>query len=217
MGLQLRTVSCKHLFKDCVEVQVFWELGPLKLKPALHGASSVFCWVENMVELLHGGQLGVFFMSLWLIWLERNKVVWNDGSFNLMAMIDNLNGFMEEYRGCHVPSCAKVCRPFVKWCCPPSGRLKINVDGGFRKDVGIGGVGVVVRDENGTCKAALARTVQFAHSTYHVEAEALRVGLVLAVEQGWDEIVVESDCVMLVHVLTRDGDDLSSVGRVMEE
>lgn len=42
---------------------------------------------------------------------------------------------------------------------PPSGRLKINVDGSFLDKTARGGVGVVIRDADGECVAALICTV----------------------------------------------------------
>ena len=78
-------------------------------------------------------------------------------------------------------------------------------------------MGVIVRNEIGTCLAALAKPIKFASSVFHVEAEALREGLMMAVQEGWDDIEVETDCAMLVIALEGDGEDLSLVGRIVED
>lgn len=89
-----------------------------------------------------------------------------------------------------------------QWKTPPSGRLKVNIDGSFHIDSGAGGVGVVVRDENGNCIAALQRSLPFCSSAFHAETEACRAGLGLAIQQGWDNFIFESDCAALTTALT---------------
>lgn len=70
-------------------------------------------------------------------------------------------------------------RPISKWECPPSGRLKVNVDGAYRADGEIGDIGVVVRDGSGNCVAAFARHIPYALSAIQMEVEACRAGLFL--------------------------------------
>lgn len=70
-------------------------------------------------------------------------------------------------------------RPLSHWKFPPSGRLKINVDGAFRPKQQQGGIGAVVRNESGQCLAAFARPIPFASSALHVEAESCRLACYL--------------------------------------
>ncbi|KAL6124156.1 hypothetical protein ACLB2K_076671 [Fragaria x ananassa] len=65
--------------------------------------------------------------------------------------------------------------------------------------------------------AALARPLPYVLSALCAEVEILRAGLLVAIHQGWEEIAVETDCVVLVHALTGVGDDLSESGRMMED
>ncbi|PRQ57425.1 putative ribonuclease H-like domain-containing protein [Rosa chinensis] len=109
-------------------------------------------------------------------------------------------------------------RPVAKWHCPPTGRLKINIDGAYNADRRLGGVGVVCRDDHGSCVAVLAKPFQYASSALHMEAEALRAGLLLAIHQGWMDIEMDTDCAILVYALNRElDDDLSDIGRIMED
>ncbi|KAL6225972.1 hypothetical protein ACLB2K_004820 [Fragaria x ananassa] len=77
--------------------------------------------------------------------------------------------------------------------------------GAFLEDRIVGGIGVIARDENGTCMAALSRHIPYANSALHMEAEAIRAGLLIAIhEAGWNEIEIESDCAVLMHALARE-------------
>lgn len=56
----------------------------------------------------------------------------------------------------------------------------------------------MVCDELGTCVAAFARSLGPMSSALHAEAEACRVGLLIAIHQGWADIELECDCAMMV-------------------
>ncbi|XP_062028713.1 uncharacterized protein LOC133744661 [Rosa rugosa] len=190
-----------HLFKSCLALQCFWLFGPLKLNATAHPANCVRDWVLDMIDSLSGDQRDFFFMGLWAIWKERNKLVWNDDHFQPMHMIQWATQMLEDFQKYHPKAVRKQRRPLTKWQNPPSGRLKINVDGAFRAEEGSGGIGVVVRNDAGMGIAALARTFLHAHSVLNMEAEACRAGLLLGIHQGWTDIDVESDSAILISAL----------------
>lgn len=99
-----------------------------------------------------------------------------------------------------------------KWCCTPSGRLKINFDGAFDIGMASGGVGVVVRNGSGEFMGVVCQFVLRAAYAFHMEALAFKTALDFAIKQHWSGIVVESDCALLVSALERSGDDCSEVG-----
>ena len=37
----------------------------------------------------------------------------------------------------------------------------------------------------------------------------------MAIHQGWDDIIVETDCAVLAAALARSGEDLSDIGRII--
>lgn len=84
--------------------------------------------------------------------------------------------------------------PVSKWEAPPSGRLKINFDGAFRAELNTGGIGVIVRDDHGHCLAALHRSIKYASSAFQVEVEACRAGMLFALEKGFNDFILETDC-----------------------
>ncbi|XP_024156084.1 uncharacterized protein LOC112164076 [Rosa chinensis] len=116
---------------------------------------------------------------------------------------------LEEFQKYHQKVACKKKRPLTKWQCPPRGRLKINIDGAFQVDSGVGGIGVVVRDDLGTGIAAIARPFLHAHSTINMEAEACRAGLLLGIHQGWSDVVIESDSALLIAALKSEEDNFS--------
>ncbi|XP_024190337.1 uncharacterized protein LOC112194318 [Rosa chinensis] len=152
----------RHVFKERLALQCFWHFYPLKLKPKDHAAHDVRQWVFDMMDDLCSDFCDYFFMALWLIWSERNNLVWKGGSFQPMHMIAWCKQRVEEFQLYHPEATRKKKRPVTKWECPLSGRLKINMDEAFRADCGVGGIGLVVRDESGTSIAAMCHGLNFA-------------------------------------------------------
>ncbi|XP_024164679.1 uncharacterized protein LOC112171781 [Rosa chinensis] len=201
-----------HLFNPAL--LCFWLYGPLKLNALEHPATCIKEWTLDMLDELTNDHRDFFFVGLWAIWRERNKMVWNDAAFQPMFLIDWAVHFLKDYQKYHPKAVKKKKRPLTKWQCPPSGRLKINVDGAFRVDNSRGGIGVVVRNDAGTGIAALARPFLHAHSILNMEAEACRAGLLLGIHQGWSEIDIESDSAILIAALNSSKQDFSESVRI---
>ena len=108
---------------------------------------SIVDWFWDMMGVLHGTRAELFLMSLWEIWTMRNNLVWRSDFFNPKAMVDRMVISLEDYKKYHVKGSKKKRKRKVKWVSPPSGRLKLNVDGSFSKENWVGGVGAIIRDE----------------------------------------------------------------------
>lgn len=78
-------------------------------------------------------------------------------------------------------------------------------------------VGVIVHGENGICIAAFARSFSPVLSALHMEPEACRAGLLIAVHQGWSDIELESDCSLVIAALASSNEDYSDIGCVTED
>ncbi|MQL96108.1 hypothetical protein Taro_028780 [Colocasia esculenta] len=90
----------------------------------------------------------------------------------------------------------------VKWMHPPTGRLKLNVDGAFKLSVGGAGGGGILRDHEGSCVFAFATNYQEVIFTLDAEARALRDGLTLCCRKGFLDIMVETDSHNLMQIVT---------------
>ena len=92
-------------------------------------------------------------------------------------------------------------RTRVRWEYPPSGRLKINIDGFYCVDDGVGGIGVIIRNDVGVGIAALSKQFRFALSVLLMEVEACRAGLELGLRQNCLHVDLESDSILLIAAL----------------
>ncbi|MQM20650.1 hypothetical protein Taro_053674 [Colocasia esculenta] len=85
---------------------------------------------------------------------------------------------------------------------PPTGRLKLSVDGAFKNAAGSAGGGGILRDHQGTCMFAFATKYQGAISALDAEARALRDELTTCCNQGILDIMVETDSTTLMQIIT---------------
>ncbi|MQM04170.1 hypothetical protein Taro_036966 [Colocasia esculenta] len=85
---------------------------------------------------------------------------------------------------------------------PPTGRLKLNVDEAFKITADVAGGGGILRDHKGICMLAFAKNYQGVISALDVEARTLRDGFMICCSKGFLDIIVETDSLNLVHVVT---------------
>ncbi|MQL80800.1 hypothetical protein Taro_013253 [Colocasia esculenta] len=115
--------------------------------------------------------------QLWLAALRQNE----SGQVNLKTRISSI----------------------VPWLTPPSGCLKLNVDGAFKMTFGEAGGGGILRDHEGNMCWAFARAYHDLNSSLVPEALALRDGLSICCSKGITEVLVETDSLNLLQIVTK--------------
>ncbi|GJN34740.1 hypothetical protein PR202_gb23431 [Eleusine coracana subsp. coracana] len=88
-----------------------------------------------------------------------------------------------------------------KWQAPPTGWIKVNVDGAFDHNSKRAGVGVVARDEFGKVVLSAWRVVFDAKSQEEIEMQACREGAILAAEWVRSKVIIKTDCTMVANML----------------
>ncbi|MQL73209.1 hypothetical protein Taro_005566 [Colocasia esculenta] len=85
---------------------------------------------------------------------------------------------------------------------PRKGRLKLNVDGAFKKTSGEVGGGGILQDHDGNMCCAFAKVYHGLNSSLAAEAFALRDSLLICSSRGVSEVLVETDSLNLLHIIT---------------
>ncbi|XP_065639048.1 uncharacterized protein LOC136071544 [Quercus suber] len=89
----------------------------------------------------------------------------------------------------------------MTWSPSPRFSFKINVDGTVDKANGKAGVGVIVRDDLGRVEATMCRNLDAPLGAIETESKAIESGLLFAQDIGIWDIVVESDCLIMIQAL----------------
>lgn len=94
-----------------------------------------------------------------------------------LITIAKAKAIIESYRRLKIPSSNDLVNredsSQPNWCPPPKGFVKINVDAATNVEKQAAGLGVVVRDCNGSFVAAAVKKVQFFGDVQQAEAEAI--------------------------------------------
>jgi ribonuclease HI len=95
--------------------------------------------------------------------------------------------------------------------------VKLNVDAGFNVDSGTGSLGAVLRDQRGFFLAASSSDKPFVSDAATAEARALRDGLLLAGQIGFNRLEVDSDCMEVIDVMKNGGNSLGPAAAIYDE
>ncbi|KAK5845291.1 uncharacterized protein LOC108482459 isoform X2 [Gossypium arboreum] len=105
-----------------------------------------------------------------------------------------------------------------RWIPPPMGLHKVNFDGAFDGDGKKGGIGVIIRDNEGFVWGGAAIKIDDVMEGNINEAWAAVKALKVAQEMGYRRIILESDCFWVLNILLmEDVEDGSYVRCIVEE
>ena len=159
-----------HLLRDCELARKYWSC--VKVPPALiHTFSrSLEEWLQsNSVSLVkHKSDIpwsSVFLFTIWALWKNRNKIVFENSIPNPRLPIECINQ-AKEYHFCvskAKTATAKFAR-LVAWTKPREGWFKLNSDGASFGNPSKAGGGGIIRDSQGAWVRGYARSIRFTSS-----------------------------------------------------
>jgi hypothetical protein len=105
----------------------------------------------------------------------------------------------------------------LKWSPPPACMVLVNSDAAMFSSSRRMGIGVVIRDHTGSCLVACSEQYQEVAIPEIAEAIALHRAVVLAKDEGFANVIFNSDCLSLVNRVTTLVEDRSSCGPVIHD
>ncbi|KAF5471637.1 hypothetical protein F2P56_008414 [Juglans regia] len=160
--------------------------------------------------------LTMFFLIGWSLWNRRNKMMMEKIVIDPLAAVNHALSLQKTFiqlKTSNAMGRGKLC----KWKPPPPGFLKLNVDGAMFADVGKSGIGVVLRDEAGQVVMAATKKEDFVDEPATIELLAVLRGLQFFLSLGIPNLVVESDCLVVVQELQDSQESLSSNGNLIQD
>jgi hypothetical protein len=121
-----------------------------------------------------------------------------------IMVVDHLARFDRKYSTEEERRCNRK-----KWCAPPQGQAKMNVDGVFSPSGGVG-IGMLMRDHQGDVIMVACRTLQDCRDATEAELCAVEDGVKLALQWTQLPVTVETDCSEVLELLN-EGTPNSSV------
>ena len=180
-----------HCLRDCPFSKELWVKVGYGASPSFFSLP-LLPWLQTFI-----GQKGhsLFIASIWWAWRWRNNMVFEPQPWPIYRVIRHC------FQYCHdleivgnkrflLPCSSEVL--ITRWCPPPVGKVKVNVDGSVFLNLRQSGVGAVIRDSGGNWLVGCSGRVDAEDITF-VELLAIREGLLLAWKFGFRRVVCESD------------------------
>ncbi|KAL9667266.1 hypothetical protein QQ045_001617 [Rhodiola kirilowii] len=148
-------------------------------------------------------------VTLWMIWFKRNKRKHEDSEFSVNDLVFkafNLSRSFEQYNSKYLSSLRFLFSSEFGWKKPPVGFLKVNNDAAWKDSEG-GGIGIIVRDNEGITIAVRSIKAVNIHNSVSCEGLGLLESFKLAEKLGADKVIFESDCADVVKWLNICPDD----------
>lgn len=208
-----------HMFFRCQTSHQFWFCSPLQLNSfelEVHDflqSWSRFCNLvdksEHRMELLQE-----FVFRLWRIWKNRNGVIFNQQNHQPNEILEVWKKSLGEYRNATdtreqrkrsglpnlIPTELTGKKQWQKSC---FGKMKVNTDAAWCKEPRVAGVRWEARDFAGVLHAAGGSGTMRFQSAAVVEVAAIREALEFCLNQGLDNVIIESNAWTIVQVIRK--------------
>ncbi|XP_071685472.1 uncharacterized protein [Lolium perenne] len=212
-----------------------WHLPAVELMPSTNSE-----WVLHMLDGKTETKRVMIMMTLWRIWYCRNEVIHKKPAPSIESSRHFLSSYLESIltikqfpnanpaKGktvvtwerskvmskkrleTHVP-------PLRPWRKPPEGRVKLNTDGSFCEEPGVGGAGMILRDAEGQIIVSACKLLNPCQSPLEAELEACCDGLALALEWSTLPCTVELDSSVAVKMIQSPELDRSLFAGIVQD
>ena len=137
-------------------------------------------------------------MTAWAIWYNRNQCVHESEKQSAGQIWDFTLSLLLNYKEASKLFQLGLAFCEVSWKKPPMGVYKINVDEVTLERGRKSSIGVIIRDFKGEVAAGFCRLLLGNFSVLETEALAMEAGVLLAKELGLQQIIIESDSLLVV-------------------
>ncbi|XP_074303828.1 uncharacterized protein LOC141638324 [Silene latifolia] len=159
-------------------------------------------------------------MINWSIWNDRNDIFHGREGNAPITIVECADRYRVNYLQASSqeipPSGTNLVGCHQNWKAPPIGSWKVNVDAAMFEGVG-SGMGVVIRDHEGSVVRAAVQHVRQKWNVDVIEAKAAALGLSLAYQMGVQSVILESDSLQIISILKSGKVPLSYLGNVITE
>ncbi|XP_074315009.1 uncharacterized protein LOC141651187 [Silene latifolia] len=182
------------------------------------GVALVRDWVEETMRELGEKERVLFLVTCWVLWERRNMMIFEEERWDVGTIMRRIRGIIWEMESVQDNEVSRsvVGSRLGSWEPPGSGVSKINTDAGVVEGVGVG-LGAVSRNSAGEVEWAVVVQRGAGCAVDMAEAEAILLGLREAIRMQSRNVVIESDCLIVVDDLNRNRRGKSELFVIYEE
>lgn len=210
-----------HALAMCPKAAQIWSLLIPDIDQQVQG--DFFDWMDRVLSQVDKDQRALIATVSWAIWRARNEKVWNNKNSSVNGVLFSAKSYLTQWR--ETQSRSFVTLPHAglpddgafTWVKPQEALVKVNVDAALFSEQLSFGAGMVGRDSRG--ELIQARTVLSAGVVQPELAEvmAIKEALSWMEANGWQEGIIETDCLVAAQAIRSKVMMYSPFGVVVEE
>ncbi|XP_021741826.1 uncharacterized protein LOC110708037 [Chenopodium quinoa] len=212
--------STLHALRDCKFAREIWSKSQFS-HVACSRMSTIIDWWESVFTEFDNDEVTSIITLCWAIWGARNSRIMEG---KIIEPEDTVKYALKICQEVSEESCKLDVRPGrtaavshpETWSIPDQGWHKVDGDAGIIGELG-SGLGAVIRDSSGVVCACSSFQAPDKWTTEVAEAKAVLFGLQLAGELGVQQIVLESDCLLVIQALRNKSTGSSSIHLVLDD
>lgn len=210
--------STEHVLRDCTVAKAVWFRGLGLRVDGGHGVC-LMNWLANLQFQGSATGFDLCLMLIWLLWKNRNEILWNIAMLPPLEIVLRTEGWMHEFHKWHKSMVRMANWEIQKWMRLVEGWVKCNFDGAWNQRSNRGGYGVVIRNHVDDCLAAAIGPIERAHDAVHAEFFASRKAALLAHTLGTVEgkFQFEGDAALVLAAMKGRGEDTYFFGPILND
>ncbi|XVF37874.1 hypothetical protein REPUB_Repub20aG0048600 [Reevesia pubescens] len=200
-----------HIFFHCISSRAVWSEFGNGLDLLIHECDNADTfWYQFLSCAREKGWLSMVCNILWFLWSNRNHCFHESTCLIPRVLLQKADRWCLE-----LPEDVNNVSTVVThqcWQPPPLNVLKINVDASFHQQQLLAKLGVVVRDSGGRIIFSATQTKLNITSALLGELHAMLLGLDLAHQWNFSDVILESDCLFAVSEIQKHDDSMMLQG-----
>ncbi|KAK2371628.1 two-component response regulator ARR10 [Trifolium repens] len=196
-----------HLFTECAraiscrnEVNL-WQ----SLEHQFHQSGSFSSIIFSIISSMEEIKQPLFVTVAWSIWRARNECILENKQANPVISCRLALDMTRDFNWCrNMLNTDPTPTHVLTWEKPSANWLKCNVDGAIFMTEEKFGIGICFRDSMSSFVQAHTMIFPFIVTVAECEANAMKHALKLALSNGFERVIFESDCQQVVNALRND-------------
>ncbi|KAL0010668.1 hypothetical protein SO802_005776 [Lithocarpus litseifolius] len=184
-----------HLFWDCIGAREVWTATGIAFDTnGVHFSEFVdFLWYLLFVQRMDLKLIELTITVAWCMWYNRNKTRLGSPRQTSHEIIHKARSILEDFQLAHLARPCLKDQTDARWSPPSHPWYKVNTDAAVFSNLQTIGIGVIIRDHEGSVIATLSQHLLLPLGPLEAETKALDVAASFAWDMGIRDVVFETD------------------------
>ena len=215
--------STIHALWECTVAQDVWHGSVRALQKCGTGQLDFVALLKYLLDRLNKTEVELFLVQAWLIWNQRNIVVYGGKLLEPGWLNRHAAELLEEFQQSQVSLQADAAMGITwqvlqndgtHWIPPPQAVYKLNYDAAMFENSASSGFGAVIKNSIGEVMVAMIVKGLAVQGSEVAELLACRKVLEFAINAGFTVLIVEGDNVNATRCIASGSDIQSAIGHV---